>query len=115
MKIVCTGGRDFKNLEIIRDTLDNLQPSFVYVGDCKTGADQLVRGWCLHTGTKFEPFKADWDSLGLSAGPIRNKRMVEAAAKDGCRLLLAFPGNRGTADCVRHGRKNKMIILKVEV
>lgn len=44
-----------------------------------------------------EVHRADWDRYGPGAGPIRNQEMVDAGAD----LLIAFPGGRGTEDCVR--------------
>jgi hypothetical protein len=125
MRIVCTGGRDFKNYEIVYSTLEILSPHFVYVGCCPTGVDKYVREWCasqkdrdhINGTTTFDSavFKADWDGLGRPAGPIRNSKMCAAAAKAGCKLLLAFPGNKGTNDCIRHGKSHGMTILRVEV
>lgn len=123
MIIVCTGGRDFADLVLVHNVLGGLNPSFVYVGDCPTGVDNFVRKWCeqrknsnngLVVDFDFAVFDADWDGLGRPAGPIRNAKMCAAAAKAGCNILIAFPGNKGTNDCVRHGKSHRMNILRVE-
>ncbi len=53
-------------------------------------------------------YNADWKKWGNAAGPIRNAEMAEVAD-----AVVAFPGNRGTADMVRRAReKNLKLILR---
>ncbi len=61
--------------------------------DLAEEADAVLRRAWDHAMLTFE---ADW-SLGRSAGPARNRRMVEFGAD----LAVAFPGGSGTADCVK--------------
>lgn len=114
MIITCTGGRNFDDFYSVNTTLDILSPSFVYVGDCKTGADKLVLGWCMHTGTSFKKIEADWAKYDLAAGPIRNEAMCQEAAKAGCRLLIAFVGHKGTLSCMRAAKRSNMIVMEVK-
>lgn len=119
--LICTGGRTFgepvdgtdetlrreRNREAnhVWTTLEWLAPKKVLVGDCKTGADRLVREWCLRNKVDFEEFKAHWLTEGLSAGPKRNKRMCEAARNITQIMLLAFPGGKGTENCVQQAKR----------
>lgn len=121
MKIVTTGGRNFRELEVVRKTLDTLRPSFVHVGDCRvdwederSGADRLVYGWCLHTGTPNQIHRAYWNKLGRAAGPARNLAMLEAAWKDGARILIAFPGGTGTKNCMWRAGQMGFVVLEVK-
>lgn len=71
-------------------------------GACPTGADALAEDWYWHKiddgirGLYIERYPADW-SLGRSAGPKRNRVMVDSKPD----IVLAFPlgesrGTRGT-------------------
>jgi hypothetical protein len=70
-----------------------------------------------HTGCTNVPFPADWKAHGRSAGPKRNERMITLAAshkRDGHTVVvLAFPGGRGTADCVRRAKAHGLDIVEV--
>lgn len=111
MRIVCTGGRDFKEWALVTHLLETLKPKDIFVGDCPTGLDLLVRQWGTSTGCKLKIFYADWNLHGKAAGPIRNREMLEAA---GDALVFAFKGGRGTADCVRQAIAMKFTVLQVQ-
>ena len=61
-------------------------------------------GWCTYgadspKGEREEiVFPAEWDKYGVSAGPIRNQKMIDEGKPD---LVFAFPGGRGTTDMIR--------------
>lgn len=106
-RIAFTGGRDYQNAEAVQLILDLLDPDHVLVGDA-TGLDSLVRErtrWA-----RLQVFDADWRLHGRSAGPIRNRVMLEARPN----LLIAFPGGRGTEDCVRQAKSLGILVLRVE-
>jgi hypothetical protein len=79
------------------------------------GADQAIGraanqlGWPVH----FLP--AEWCRYGRSAGPIRNRRLLEQAlakaqahtspAFSASVLVIAFPGGPGTASLVQQARR----------
>jgi hypothetical protein len=96
MKVAVTGGRDVEpDIPWLWFELGRLGATGVAVGDCPTGVD-----WAVGRAIKaaFLPvlvFRADWKKHGRRAGPIRNREMLEAAD-----WLIAFPGGRGTANCV---------------
>lgn len=54
---------------------------------------------------------ADWDGLGRKAGPIRNQRMLDEGKPD---LVVAFPGDKGTADMVRRARTASLEVLEIQ-
>lgn len=113
MILLVTGGRDFceavttsgspRDRDLYMDerralgfALDMIGPSSVIVGDA-TGADRWARIWCEKRGVSYSEFTADWTKLGITAGPERNQRMVDA----GPDYAVRFPGGRGTADCAK--------------
>ena len=113
MYIVITGGRDYKNQQQFNDILDLVRPDFIAVGDCPTGADAFARDWIkenLFAGVRL--YVADWNKFGRAAGPIRNREMLECS-KD-FDFVLAFPGGKGTNDCVRQARQVGLTVLRIE-
>jgi hypothetical protein len=70
-------------------------------GGCPTGADKFADEYCVVNWLDMQVFRADWTAHGKAAGPIRNQRMIDEGKPD---LVVAFPGGRGTADCVRRAR-----------
>lgn len=87
------------------EVLMELKPTKVVTGGAR-GADALGKAIALHLGIEHEEFPADWTTYGRVAGPIRNRRMAEAAD-----MLIAFPGGRGTANMISEMEKrNKSVI-----
>lgn len=115
---ILTGGRDYEDWRKIKGILDALAciPAItIYVGDCPTGLDHLARYYfnTFSPQTNVRVFKADWDTHGKAAGPIRNERMVKST--EGCfAMLFAFPGGRGTENTVKHAKKYKIPVVRVE-
>jgi hypothetical protein len=98
LRVMVTGGRDYRNRERVFQILDGLNVGVLIVGDAG-GADFLARSWAkmrLPQG-RVEEFEADWKKLGKKAGPVRNSRMIEEGRPD---IVVAFPGGSGTADAV---------------
>lgn len=113
MIVAVTGGRGYADKAAVWRELDALAPHLLLVGDCPTGADRYALEWaeCLNPdhGCLPQIFCADWAKHGKAAGPIRNREML-AAKPD---MLLAFPGGRGTADCVRQARQLGVAVVSV--
>lgn len=110
MKVIVTGGRDYDNYDEVCKVLDALGVQHVVTGGAK-GADRLAETYIDDFGFTYRRYEADWDKYGKAAGPIRNRQMLEEN-KD-C-IVIAFPGGKGTADCVRQARQLGMVVLKVE-
>lgn len=73
----------------------------VLIAGGANGADAYCERWAAEHGLHVVRFRADWDAHGPAAGPIRNARMIAEGKPD---LVIAFPGGRGTADCVRQAK-----------
>ena len=97
--LVC-GGRRFGDWELLVRVLDSTSPACIVTGDSK-GADELTVWYSLMRKLPYKVYKADWESLGRSAGPIRNLKMLLDSKAD---LVVAFEGGRGTDDCVYKAR-----------
>ncbi len=127
MRLLVTGGRDYKNRALVFRVLDQLAPIEIIHGDCNlpesqrrgppVGADFYANEWAIaqvdkkRVGFVHSVYYADWNGLGKPAGPIRNADMIDSERPD---LCLAFPGGAGTADCARKARRAGIPVLRVE-
>lgn len=115
--VIVTGGRDFDDDELlwrVLNTLHQEQPITVLVhGDAK-GADAMAKQWAEsrmpHVHTRSYP--AEWGKHGRAAGPLRNQKMIDDERAAGpVRCVVAFPGGRGTADCVRRAEAAGLTVI----
>lgn len=87
----------------VQEILEKTRELPVLVHGDATGADtEAARAGQRLLGLPIEIHRADWNTHGRAAGPIRNKKMVNLGAD----LCLAFPdhpkgqGSRGTWNCI---------------
>jgi hypothetical protein len=110
MRIVVTGGRLFDEADYIEHVLSLLRPTQIAFGDCPTGLDAIAWEWAKGRGLPWERFEASWTEEGRAAGPRRNGRMLREFKPD---LVVAFPGGRGTIDCVRQATEMGLRVVCV--
>ena len=103
-RVVFTGSRSWTDDRAVAARVAKLDPATeVVVGDAR-GADASVRYWALRLGHRVRIMRADWDQHGRSAGPIRNRAMLDLNPA----LVVAFRAqgrSRGTDDCVEEARR----------
>lgn len=112
MRVLVCGGRDFRDVTSVWETLDQLAKTAVI--DCliegdQRGADRIAGHWAKRKGVTLLPFKADW-SRGKRGGPERNQRMIDEGRPD---LVIAFPGKEGTANMVRQARAYRIEVREI--
>jgi len=111
--LVC-GGRDFFDEPLVFEILDAEHAerpiSKIVHGDAH-GADSLAKKWALTRNIGQVAYAADWQRHGRAAGPIRNLMMLDIEQP---RVVVAFPGGRGTADIVRRARERHVAVLDVD-
>jgi hypothetical protein len=73
------------------------------------GADKLARQWAEDRGVPVATYPAEWDRHGVSAGPIRNRQMLEDGKPD---MVLAFPGGKGTANMVEQAHRAGVLVVR---
>ncbi len=98
--VAVVGSRDFQDYGLLCSTLDRIlarHPGCTLVSGGAPGADTLAERYCTEHGIDVEVFWADWDQHGKAAGPIRNRKIVEAAD-----IIIAFwdGKSRGTKSTV---------------
>lgn len=72
----------------------NWLPEVTVISGGAKGADALGEDWAAINWCPIEVYKADWNTYGTRAGPIRNQQMLDS----GVDVAVQFPGGRGTAD-----------------
>ncbi|MBR0481197.1 MAG: DUF2493 domain-containing protein [Firmicutes bacterium] len=99
MRVVVTGGRAFSDRSLVETALSSLPADTVIINGGCSGADALCSEVAEYLGMHVRTFPANWKRYGKKAGPIRNGQMLRGAD-----LLLAFPGGKGTANCIMQAR-----------
>lgn len=100
-RLLITGSRDWTDEQMIFDALatawrdlGSRMDTLLISGECPTGADRIAETIWESRNLTVERHPADW-SKGRSAGPARNKKMVELGAD----LCLAFIGHCTSPRC----------------
>lgn len=117
MRVLVCGGRDFQDADDLEASLDAFHegargPIELLIHGGARGADSLAGEWARSRGVACIVYEANWTSQGRSAGPIRNKRMLDEGMPD---VVIAFPGARGTANMMRQARDRGLEVLEVRV
>lgn len=108
--LVC-GGRAYDNAEFLNKYLSDFDAVYnitEVIHGGSFGADLLAHKWAKKHKKKLSVFKADWETDGKAAGPIRNRRMLDEGSPD---FVIVFPGGKGTADMVRYAQKKKVRVV----
>ena len=114
MNIAFSGCRNFTDYEFVESKLNIILKNNnfkILVGDSK-GVDSLIIRYAREYNFEYAIFKANWDQNGKSAGPIRNREMIQQA--DG---LIAFWNNysKGTKNAIEEATKKKIKIKIVNI
>ena len=113
--LVC-GGRDFGDKAMFDSAMRDLMrlrgcPHQIVHGAAR-GADSLADIWAFKMAIPVIRCRADWQTHGKAAGPIRNQEMLK---RHNPKLVVAFPGGRGTADMVEWARKAGVDVAEIRV
>ncbi len=104
-RVLVCGGRNYQNKDALHvqdeTPLDILELMVIDLTDTLT----------VNSYVQLEAYPAEWNLHGRTAGPVRNRRMIEEGKPD---LVLAFPGGQGTADLVRRARAAGIEVREVE-
>ncbi|MCZ7856030.1 DUF2493 domain-containing protein [Agrobacterium salinitolerans] len=124
MKVLVCGGRDMDRIAawnwLERNALDELSfasglSSFtiekIIHGGCR-GADEGAGEWAKSEHIPVVVCKADWKKHGKSAGPIRNRMMLDVHKPD---FVIALPGGRGTENMIRLAESYGVRVIRAEV
>lgn len=115
MKLIIAGGRDFRDINLMRDRLQQLvadkviDDSVELICGMARGADIMGYNLFTEVGLTTHEFKPDWDGLGKRAGFVRNEQMGDAADL----ALIFWDGqSKGTKHMISYMEKlNKPVYL----
>ena len=124
MKAVVAGGRDFKDYDLLKSTLDNFQQEYGNITEIISGgargSDKLGEQYANENNIPIKRFVPDWNGLGKKAGFVRNRQMGDYA-KEHNGMLVAFwdkqsKGTKGMIDyATKIGLKSVVVYYDVEV
>lgn len=106
--MIVTGGRHYSHGTKVFEVLDEIKPAVIIQGGA-SGADAIARNWAQSHGVQVITYEYR-ESSGRGGGPVRNDYMIRDARAD---LVVAFPGGRGTADCVRRAKAEGIPVREI--
>lgn len=97
-----------------KDEYGNYLLLFRLINGGAYGADLAADTYAVVNGLPIDVFKADWETYGKAAGPIRNKQMLEEGKPD---LVVAFyydlnNKSKGTSHMVSIAKKAGVEVLE---
>lgn len=106
MKVAVVGSRGFRDFELMRATLDQLEIDEIISGGA-AGADKLAEQYAALSDIPTTIFYPDWARNGRGAGFIRNINIIDAAD----RVVAFWNGfSKGTEHSINYARtKNKQV------
>lgn len=116
INLVVAGSRDLTPLhyDVVARAIDTWIEKHARTGDVRIveggarGADQLAATYSRVRLVGHQRVRADWESDGKAAGPIRNQRMIDDAHG---LVVVRYPDSRGSADVLRRARKKGIPII----
>lgn len=92
-RILVTGSRELNaesaptiKAALVREIGTSDPATFTIVHGASKGADELAHKAARELGMRVQPFRADWQTHGNAAGPIRNQEMLDS----GVHKVIAF-------------------------
>ena len=119
IRLIVAGCRWFQDYQLLSGVLDQLLSKKIGVAEIQivsglaNGADTLGERYAKEKGYSVKQFKADWETHGKSAGPVRNEEMAAYATHCVC----FWDGtSAGTNDMIQranaHGLKIRVITIE---
>ena len=116
MRVLVCGGRDYLDYNKLDNTLFDLLDigitgkEHVIIQGGAIGADFLSKVFAYEYELNCESYPANWKKYGKAAGPIRNQQMLDEGKPD---LVVAFPGDVGTADMVKRANNAGVDVVEI--
>lgn len=107
-RVIVCGDRNWSNRERLDEYLnqhdENFGPLYIIQGGAR-GADSMAGNWAAVRARPSVKVPANWKKYGRSAGPIRNRKMLERKPD----MVIAFHDNihesKGTKDMLRAAKE----------
>lgn len=111
MKVLVTGDRNWTDVKLVIDTLEQLPPGTVLVHGACQGADTIAGAVAQALKFVVRAYPADWVKHPRAAGPIRNQQMLDEEHREDepVDMVIAFHDDilhsKGTKDMVKKALK----------
>ena len=98
-------------IQHMNSIVSRLRMVTIISGGCR-GTDALARRYAEDGGYHYVEFSANWKRYGKSAGPIRNRQIVNSS-----NLLVAFlsPKSIGTRNTIKFARVKGVDVIVIDV
>jgi hypothetical protein len=114
--LAIVGSRYYKNyksfiIEVEKWIQENHKPDKIISGGA-TGVDSMAKKYAHDNNITLIEYLPNWQKFGKSAGPKRNKLIIDDATH-----LLAFVGPKsvGTYDSIRKAEDKKINVKQIKV
>lgn len=108
MRVIVCGSRTWAHEDEVYRVLSGLERNgLTIIHGGARGADRMAHHWASQNEVKCEEYPADWNKHGRSAGPIRNRQMLDLGAD----MVIAFRSegeSRGTDDMIRETKRRRI-------
>lgn len=110
MRLLVCGTRTFHDQAFLFRRLDDIADQYgievIIEGEAR-GADTFANQWAMTRKVPVEPYPADWEHKGRSAGPQRNKQMLVEGKPDMVAAFLDRPmeESKGTRNMFETAKK----------
>jgi len=102
MLVAVSGYREFNDYAYFCKKLSLIEIDKMVFGDCR-GADALAERYCIEHDIPYKKLRADWGTYGKSAGPKRNRAILDE--KPDIIFLFLHPLSKGTRDMLKAVKK----------
>ena len=112
--LIC-GGRGFSDQEMFDAVMSDLVGAWGMPAAIVHGvggkADAMAGAYAHRYALTEHRCPADWEKHGRAAGPIRNQEMLDRHKP---KVVVAFPGGKGTADMLARSRKAGICTVEIK-
>lgn len=115
MRVLVTGSRNLRRYGDVYAVLDEMhrrEPITLVIQGGARGADAAAEAWAEMREIPCLRVPAKWKQHGCSAGPIRNRSMLNLFGLVP-EICVAFPGGDGTADMKAAAAKAGIAVREV--
>jgi beta-galactosidase GanA len=111
-RVLVCGGRDYADREFVFEVLrkyheENVITCIIEGG--ASGVDRYVATFAMFHGIEHITFLAEWSKYGKTAGPMRNREMLEKGKPN---VVIAFKGGDETRDMIRKATETNIPVIK---
>jgi len=109
------GSRNYHDYEFVKKYLDkfkNATDNLVIVSGGADGVDSLAKRYAEENNLRYVEFSANWQLHGNSAGPIRNRQIVNYSD-----FIIAFHGanSKGTQSTINIAKEVGKKVMVVDI